>query len=63
MTGAVLIPLFVTVEDAIDYVEKFGEVVSVSLQRGEDGMVRGNAIVLIPVEYTAPGYNATIKLE
>lgn len=42
---AVLIPSFDTVEEAIDWVEKHGTVVSVSLMRGADGKVRGNALV------------------
>ena len=42
---AILIPSCETVEDAIDFVERFGEIVSVALQRGADGMIRGNALV------------------
>ncbi len=42
---AILIPSFDTVEDALDFVERHGEVVRVSLMRGQDGKVRGNALV------------------
>jgi hypothetical protein len=42
---AILIPSFETVDAAIDYVEKHGEPVRICLLRGEDGKVRGNALV------------------
>jgi hypothetical protein len=60
---AILVPSFETPEAALDWIELQGDPIRVCLMRGADGLIRGNAIVLIPVEYTAPGYNATIKLE
>jgi hypothetical protein len=42
---AVLIPSFTTIEDAIDFVVAHGEPIRIILQRGQDGMIRGNATV------------------
>lgn len=36
-----------SVEDALDYFESLGELVRVSLMRGDDGYLRGMAVIRI----------------
>lgn len=42
---AVHLPSFPNVETALDWLDEQGDVVRACLLRGEDGMIRGNAIV------------------
>lgn len=42
---AVVIPSSETVDAAIDHAERFGVVIRVCLLRGDDGRIRGNALV------------------
>lgn len=42
----ILVPSFPDVEAALDWLETQGEVIRVCLMRGDDGMVRGNALLL-----------------
>jgi hypothetical protein len=44
---AVLVPSLPTVEAALDWLERFGVIVRVSLQRGPDGCIRGNGLVRV----------------
>jgi hypothetical protein len=42
---ALLIPSHPSVEAAIDWLEARGTIIRACLLRGEDGMIRGNALV------------------
>jgi hypothetical protein len=42
---AIHLPSFDTVEDALDWIHQQGHVVRVTLLRGMDGLIRGNALI------------------